>query len=174
VHAQATDWQYGVYLLSIANDPARAQRYLERAQSESHGSEGTDALLFDRDLAEARVFAGDLTGATAAAPVGLMDLARAPLTAQFQAADADLYRRDLTAISAAASNQVEQLNDLASATAGEPDADPWYMLGWVRERAGDVAGARAAYAEYLNLAPAWSFLRSSAVMQAHARAVIGP
>ena len=129
----------------------------------------TDAALFDRDLAEARLFAGDLPGAAAAARSGLAELAQRPTSAQLQLADRSLFERDLSAIQAAANLDSDELTQIAQFGSDPPDADPWYLLGWFYERAGDTVQARTAYQAYLELAPAWSFLRRAAQMQHHAK-----
>jgi hypothetical protein len=163
------DWQYAVYLLSVGQDPSQAQRYLERARAEGGVQSPTDAALFDRDLAEARLFAGDLPGAAAAARSGLAELAQRPTSAQLQLADRSLFERDLSAIQAAANLDSDELTQIAQFGSDPPDADPWYLLGWFYERAGDTVQARTAYQAYLELAPAWSFLRRAAQMQHHAK-----
>jgi hypothetical protein len=162
-----SDWQYAVYLLSVGDDPNAAQRYLERAQAEGGVQDAKDLALFDRDLAEARLLAGDMPGAALAASVGLGDLEQRPTTAQFQLADRSVFQRDLAALQAAANMDAAELTRIAESESDQPDADPWYLLGWLDERVGNTAQARVAYGRYLQLAPAWTFLRRAALMQRH-------
>jgi len=157
----------------VQNDPTAAQQYLARVSAEGGVSDPEQASLLYRDLAEARLFAGDLSGAAAAARVARDQLDRRPTTAQFQADDRSLFARDVSALAAAGAENLDQLSEIANSTAGPPDADPWYLLGWARERSGDQSGAQTAYRKFLELAPAWSFLRTTSAMQRHARQVVG-
>jgi tetratricopeptide (TPR) repeat protein len=169
----AADWQYGVYLLSVQNDPAAAQQYLARVPAEGGVPDPEQASLLYRDLAEARLFAGDLSGAAEAARIARDQLDRRPTTAQFQADDRSLFARDVSALAAAGAENLDQLSEIANSIAGPPDADTWYLLGWARERSGDLPGAQAAYRKFLELAPGWSFLRTTSAMQRHARQAVG-
>jgi hypothetical protein len=160
-----------MYLLAVVGDPATADEYLERVALEGGIQGVAEPSLFYRDLAEARLFAGDVSGAGAAARSGRAELDKRPTSAQFQPDDRSLFERDLAALEAAGASDIEQLDQLARTSPGPPAADPWYLLGWVEERSGDASGAQAAYREYLQLAPAWSFLRQAPWMIRHARAV---
>jgi hypothetical protein len=163
------DWQYGVYLLSIENDPVGARTYLQRAETDGDAQALVPGSLFYRDLAEAALFGGDAPAAAAAAQTGREALARQPTTAQFQPADRSLFERDLEALAAAAAGDVDLLSRIALSDGAPPDADPWYLLAWTQERAGNASAAADAARHYLQLAPAWSFLRGSASMRENAR-----
>jgi hypothetical protein len=123
-----------------------------------------------RDVAEARLFSGDLEGAASAAQEASTSLAQRPTTAQFRAADRFLFERTLQALEAAATGDASALTQLA--TDDERSADAWYLLGWTREREGDLADAQNAYRAFLARTPQWSFLRETFEMRRHAQAVI--
>jgi hypothetical protein len=165
------DWQYGVYLVTVDRDPAAAQYYVDRAEAEGAAA-NSSAPLFYRDAAESHLFAGDLHGAAVAAGKGSAALADRPTTAQFQPDDRSLFERDLSALEAAGNDDADAVLNIAKASAHPPNADPWYILGWLREHGGDADGARVAYARYLELSPAWTFLRSADAMRAHAQVVV--
>jgi hypothetical protein len=169
-----TDWDYGVYLLAASGNPATAQLYLVRAESEGVPTSASQAALFYRDLAEAHLFAGDMAAASAAARHGIDALASRSTTAQFQPDDRSLFERDLAALEAAGHGDTTALLGVAQAPTNPPVADPWYVLGWLRERDGDMDGARSAYARYVELSPAWSLLRGASGMRQHAQAVLSP
>jgi tetratricopeptide (TPR) repeat protein len=158
-------WAYGAYLLS-RGEAANARSYLEPLVA---GGVTNQSLLL-RDVAEARLFSGDLEGAASAAHEASTSLAQRPTTAQFRAADRFLFERTLQALEAAATGDASALTQLA--TGDERSADAWYLLGWTREREGDLADAQNAYRAFLARTPQWSFLRETFEMRRHAQAVI--
>jgi hypothetical protein len=83
-------------------------------------------------------------------------------------ADRSVFERDLAALQAAANMDGDKLTRLGNSTTGEPNADARFLLGWVDEHNGNAAQARSDYRRYLDLAPAWSFLRRVALMRRHA------
>ena len=155
-------------------DDSGAREHLERANQLGAGrAPSFDAALFLRDLAEARLAAGDGPGAAQAADASLDRLGRLTLTAQFVTADRDLFARLLTALADAGREDVGSLEGLAASGAQPLAADPWYLLGWVRERRGEVDQAREAYRRYLAGSPEFDILRRSALMRQHAQQVVG-
>jgi hypothetical protein len=143
--------------------------YLERARALETG--GGDAQ-FHRDLAEVRLFAGDLAGAGDEARVSASTLVARTPNARFTASERRLFERLLQALLAAANDDAAGLTQLAESDESPPLADAWYLLGWTRQRHGDLEAARAAYRAYLDGAPIWSFLRQAPAMREHARAVV--
>jgi tetratricopeptide (TPR) repeat protein len=165
----ASRWTYAAYLLA-RGDPTTARTYLEPVASGS--LDGIiDPALFLRDLAEARLFSGDSTGAATAARQAAEALDRQPTTAQFRADDRAIFERTLDALAAAAADDTAQLQQLTTLEQPAPSADAWYLLGWVQEQHGDAASARKDYQRYLELSPQWSFLRETGAMRSHARDV---
>jgi tetratricopeptide (TPR) repeat protein len=165
--------EYALELLRRGDDSG-AHQHLERANQLGAGrAPSFDAALFLRDLAEARLAAGDGSAATQAAEAGLDRLGRLTLTAQFQTSDRDLFGRLLTALADAGREDAASLEGLASSDAQPRAADPWYLLGWVREARGEVDQAREAYRHYLAASPEFDILRRSVLMRQHAQQVVG-
>ena len=165
--------EYALQLLRRGDD-AGARRHLERAAQLGAGrAPSLDAALFLRDLAEARLAAGDGSGATQAAESSLDRLGRVALTAQFLTSDRDLFARLLMALADAGREETASLEALAASDAQPRTADPWYLLAWVHERRGEVDQAREAYRRYLAGSPEFDLLRRSVLMRQHAQQVLG-
>ncbi len=162
-------WTYGAYLLG-RGDAARARTYLEPLASGDLAAIANPAQLM-RDVAEARLFSGELPQAAAAVRQATALLGQQPTTAQFRPDDRAIFARTLLALDAAANADSSELQQLTSDEHPAPCADAWYLLGWLDEQHGDSANARLAYMQYLSLAPQWSFLRAAATMRAHAQAL---
>jgi hypothetical protein len=163
-------WSYGAYLL-VRDEPQIAVGFLEDAARSDLNQLNNPALLL-RDLAEARLAAGDAAGAAQAAQAARTRLDQVPRTAQFQADDRDLFERVLEALDRAGQQDLDGLARLAADEGAFPSADPWFLLAQGRERRGNDAGAREAYRAYLDRAPAWSFLRRTSAMQQYARVAV--
>jgi hypothetical protein len=161
-------WQYAAYLLTQGHTQD-ARGYLEGVEKDSV----SDPALFLRDLAEARLFSGDASGAADAAALARAALAQKPTTAQFRDDDRYIFERTLEALQAAGADDRQRLTRLTQDEQRAPSADAWYCLGWLDEQHQDLAGAKAAYRAFLDRAPQWSFLRQATSMREHARAVIG-
>lgn len=165
--------EYALELLRRGDDSG-ARQHLERANQLGAGrAPSLDAALFLRDLAEARLAAGDGPGAAQAAEASLDRLGRITLTAQFVTSDRDLFGRLLTALADAGREDAASLEAMAASEAQPRSADPWYLLGWVRERRGEVDQAREAYRRYLANSPEFDILRRSVLMRQHAQQVVG-
>jgi Tfp pilus assembly protein PilF len=165
--------EYALELLRRGDDSG-ARQHLERANQLGAGrAPSFDAALFLRDLAEARLAAGDGPGATQAAESSLDRLGRLALTAQFLTSDRDLFARLLTALADAGREDAAGLEALAASDTQARAADPWYLLGWVRERRGEVDQAREAYRRYLAGSPEFDILRRSVLMRQHAQQLVG-
>jgi hypothetical protein len=165
----ASTWRYGAYLLSL-DDVVGARPVLEQVAGDQ--LDHSDVPLYLRDLAEARLFSGDLVGAASAAREARTRLAVAPRMAQFQADDRLLVERSIDALQAAADNNQPQLSALAAAEGTFPSADAWYLLAWLAERRGEPDVARVDYRAFLERAPQWTFLRRAVVMRQHAQAAL--
>jgi Flp pilus assembly protein TadD len=87
--------------------------------------------------------------------------------------DRDLFARLVTALADAGRDDTSSLEGLAASDAQPRAADPWYLLGWVHERRGDVDQAREAYRRYLAASPEFDILRRSVLMRQHAQQVVG-
>jgi tetratricopeptide (TPR) repeat protein len=165
--------EYALQLLRRGDDSG-AHEHFERAVKLGTGRGALpEDVLFWRDVAEARLAAGDGAGAAQAAQSSLDRLDRLQLTAQFRPADRDLFGRLLTALAAAGREDLASLQDLAASDAQPRTADPWYLLGWVHEHRGEVDAARDAYRRYLAASPEFDILRRSALMRQHAQQVVG-
>ncbi len=157
-----------------SDDPAGALAAMEAANRAGAARLSPfDSSLFLRDLAELRLARGDDAGAADAAENGLRSLDQVPLTAQFKDEDQQVFRRLLSSLALAGRTNAEQLEALARSDGFPPLADPWYLLGWVREHQGDVSGARQAYQTYLSRTPEFGLLRLTRFMEQHAREVVG-
>jgi len=168
-HSAESQAAYGAYLLSIG-DPAAARGYLEPAAA-SDAIRANERPQLLRDLAEARLFSGDSPAALEVAQSAQDALGRVPRTAQFQDADRQLFERVLEGLDAASAGDLDRLSAVARDESPTPSADAWYLLGWLDEQRGDLAGARAAYHAYLARDPRWTFLRSAAIMRRHAQEI---
>ena len=162
---QAT-WTFAAQLLG-RGDAAGALTYLDTLDADSLTT-GRQRALFLRDLAEARLVSGDLPGAALAADNASTELARQPVTPQFRDDDRYVFQRTLDALAAAGHDDAATVRRLATDDARAPSADAWYLLGWLAERHGDSATARASFSTFLTLAPRWAFLRQSLQMRRHA------
>jgi hypothetical protein len=149
-------------------DAAAAREYLESAAASDTVRPDDRAQLL-RDLAEARLFSGDVPAASEAAHSAQDALARVPRTAQFQEPDRQVFARVLAGLEAASDGDVDRLSAVASDDSPTPSADAWYLLGWLQEQRGDLLAARAAYQAFLAHDPRWTFLRSALVMRRHAQ-----
>jgi hypothetical protein len=167
--AQA-EWTYAAYLLGLG-DANAALGYLEPLASGRFENVTNPPLLL-RDLAEARLAAGDLPGASMAARQAREQLARRGRSAQFQADDRRVFERVVDGLEAAGDNDLQGLADLAADDSPSPSADVWYLLGWLQERHGNLLAARTAYSGFAQRAPQWLFLRQAALMRQHALAVL--
>jgi hypothetical protein len=128
----------------------------------------SDPTLLLRDLAEACLFAGDASCAAQAAYQAKESLERKPTTAQFRADDRRIFQRTLDALSAAATDDRDNLEQICQDEQRAPAADACYLLGWLDEQRGDLTSDQSAYRAYLRLSPQWSFLRQAAEMRRHA------
>ena len=164
----AARWTYAAYLLYLG-DAQGARTYLEPLAVTSLDGISSP-WQFLRDLAEARLFSGDATGAAQAAQQAMLALAQRPTTAQFRPDDRLIFARSLDALAAAADGDIDRLRQLAEDEQPAPSADAWYLLGQLEEQRGDHQAARAAYQAYLVRAPQWSYLREMDSMRLHARA----
>jgi len=148
-------------------DAAGALRYLETVDAGGLTS-GRQRALFLRDLAEARLFSGDLPDAASAAENATTELAQEPVTPQFRDDDRYVFQRTLDALAAAGHDDPPTLRRLATDDARAPSADAWYLLGWLAERHGESATAYESFSTFLTLSPRWAFLRESLEMRRHA------
>jgi hypothetical protein len=172
-------WNSAIARLQQGDD-AGARRDLEQAAGRDVGraplaheaGSPTGDALFLRDLAEVRLATGDDGGAAAAAAAARATLASEGPNARFDDADRRLFDRSLDALEAAAVGDEERLVALAEQP-DPPAADAWYLAGWLAERRGRPDRARAGYRAYLALAPAWGYLRRTALMRQHAEQVMG-
>ena len=165
--------EYALELLRRGDDPG-ARQHMERAAELGAGrAQSAEAMLFLRDLAEARLAAGDAPGAAQAAEASLDRLGRLSLSAQFQASDRELFGRLLQGLAAAGHEDLPALEALATSDAQPPAADPWYLLAWVHEQHGEMDEARQAYRRYLAASPEFDLLRRSMLMREHAHQVVG-
>jgi hypothetical protein len=165
-----SEWTYGAYLLSLG-DAHAALVYLEPLGHGPLENIVFPALLL-RDLAEARLVAGDLPGAAAAARAARAQLALRGRSAQFQADDRRIFERTIDGLEAAGDDDLQRLSDLCADESPTPSADVWYLLGWLQERHGNLLAAQAAYRGFLQRTPQWLFLREAVGMRQHAQAVL--
>ena len=163
------DWDNAVHFLQLG-DAATARIDMDRSAAAGEGAKATEPSLFYRDLAEARLFGGDSPGAAEAARLAQMALDARPETAQFRAPDRRLFEDEVDALAAASQGDVDRLASIATRDALV--ADPWYLLGWLDEQAGDRGAADRAYRAYLARAPEGSFLRQAAFMRRRAASFV--
>lgn len=168
------DWAYAIDLLKRRDD-AGALTYLERAVEVGGDPSPMYQVLLLRDVAELRLAAGDTAGAVAAADQGTLLLGKVERSATFSDEDRRLNRMLMAALRAAGNGDAAALEALTrTIDAGYPKAaDPWFLLGQVRERAGDTAGAQRAYRAYLDRLPEFGILRRTTVMRAYAARTLG-
>lgn len=164
-------WEYAIDLLRVGQGESARAAFERTLSLGADRWPPADSALFLRDLAEVRLAAGDTAGAREAVQGARTRLGRIAPTAQFQEPDRQLYARLLDALEAAARGDTATLDGYAR-DGRLPTVDPAYLLGWVREQAGDRSGAVQAYRAYLDGVPRFGILRRTAVMRLHAADVV--
>jgi hypothetical protein len=161
-------WDYGLAELKEGDEPAALGALEEALNLNAARWPAKDRAQFMRDLAELRLSQGKTDEAQQAAAMALDALSQVDLTATFTPAERDAQEHVTRALLLAGQGDAAGLEALARAPSRPLVADPWYLLGWLRERNGDQAGVRSAYAAYLQMVPAYGLLRRTQAMRAHA------
>jgi hypothetical protein len=165
-------WEYGLAELKYGDEPAALGALEQALDLNAARWPAKDRAQFMRDLAEVSLAQGKTDEAQQAATMALDALSQMDLTATFTPSERDAQAQVTRAILLAGRGDAAALEALAREPSQPLIADPWYLLGWLRERNGDRAGARAAYTSYLQLVPAYGLLRRTQTMRAHAADVL--